>query len=67
MWDGDAISSHLGVLHRGEDGALDLAGTEVRYERSSVIYIEEKLERGGIGGIRGIGGALGGGYHCGAQ
>jgi hypothetical protein len=53
MWDGHASSSPLGVLLHGEDGALELAGTEVRYERLSVIRIDEKVERGWIGGALG--------------
>jgi hypothetical protein len=49
MWDGDASSSPLGVLQRGEDGAFELDGTELRDDWSSLIRIEENVERGGGG------------------
>jgi hypothetical protein len=53
MWDGDASSSPRGVLRRGEDDALELTDTEVSDERSSVIRIEENVDRGGSGGALG--------------
>jgi hypothetical protein len=53
MWGGDASLLPLEVLRRGEYGALELSGTDVRDERSSVIRTEENEERGGRGGVLG--------------
>jgi hypothetical protein len=42
-----------GALRRGDEGALDMAGVEVNDDISSVIRIEENVERGGIWGALG--------------
>jgi hypothetical protein len=49
MLDCDASSSPLRVLKHGEDGALELAGNDVRDDRSSVMRIEKNVERGWSG------------------
>jgi hypothetical protein len=40
-------------LWRGDEWVLDTTGVEVSFYISSVIHIEENVERGGMGGALG--------------